>query len=107
MDGIRFDSKREAERYKELKVLEDEGQIRNLQRQVRFDLIGYGSRPITAPSGRKRQYVADFVYYVPGMGMGTEDGWKMVIEDAKGHRTEGYKLKRDIMATMGYAIVEV
>ena len=38
-DGISFDSKREAKRYAELKLLERAGKITDLQRQVKFELI--------------------------------------------------------------------
>ncbi|MBQ2175640.1 MAG: DUF1064 domain-containing protein, partial [Alphaproteobacteria bacterium] len=39
VDGIKFDSKKEALRYKELKMLEKAGIISNLQRQVKYTLI--------------------------------------------------------------------
>lgn len=39
VDGIQFDSKREAARYQELKLLERAGVISFLQRQTKFQLI--------------------------------------------------------------------
>lgn len=61
-DGIVFDSKFEAEKWNELKVLERIGVIKDLQRQVRFILQedyvnnkGQKVRPIS--------YIADFVYF--------------------------------------------
>lgn len=60
-DGIKFDSKKEAERYADLKILEQAGRIENLQLQVKyelqpaFELLGKKIRAIT--------YVADFVYF--------------------------------------------
>ena len=39
VDGIKFDSKREAERYKELKLLERAGKISDLILQPRFELL--------------------------------------------------------------------
>lgn len=100
VDGIRFDSLREARRWGELKLLEKGGAIRNLRRQVRIEMMGRDG-PILTPKGRPAAYVADFVY---------EDrrlNWAEVIEDAKGHATPEYKLKRAILAAMGMEIVEV
>ena len=39
VDGVVFDSKREAARYKELKLLQEAGEIKGLQMQVPFELI--------------------------------------------------------------------
>lgn len=83
VDGIRFDSKREANRYMELKLLERAGAIKDLRRQVSYVLIN------KSRYGRAIKYVADFVYY--------EDG-KLVVEDVKGVRTPVYKLKKRLMA---------
>lgn len=84
LDGIRFDSRKEAARYRELKLLERAGAIRDLQLQVPFELIPKqeGERACT--------YVADFVYHMTDTG-------KMVVEDAKGMRTDVYKIKRKLM----------
>ena len=84
IDGIRFDSRKEAARYSELKLLERAGEIRDLQLQVPFELIPKqeGERACT--------YVADFVYHIAGTG-------EMVVEDAKGMRTDVYKIKRKLM----------
>lgn len=82
-NGITFDSKREANRYKQLKLLEQVGKIDNLELQVEFEL-----QPAYEIEGERKlpiKYVADFVY--------TEDG-KMIVEDAKGLKTDVYKLKR-------------
>ena len=83
VDGIRFDSKREANRYMELKLLERAGIIKGLKRQVPYILID------KSRYGRAIKYVADFVYY--------EDD-KLVVEDVKGVRTPVYKLKKRLMA---------
>lgn len=82
-DGIRFDSKREANRYIELKLLERAGAIKDLRRQVPYVLIN------KSRYGRAIKYVADFVYYEYG---------KLVVEDVKGVRTPVYKLKKRLMA---------
>ena len=83
VDGIRFDSKREANRYMELKLLERAGIIKGLKRQEPYILINKSSY------GRAIKYVADFVYY--------EDD-KLVVEDVKGVKTPVYKLKKRLMA---------
>lgn len=92
VDGIKFDSKKEAERYKELRMLEDHYIINGLKTQVSFPLIK------KSKYGREIVYKADFVYYENG---------KMVVEDTKGYRTPIYKLKRRILAEWyGIEIVE-
>jgi hypothetical protein len=87
LDGITFDSKKEANRYAELKLLERSGAIHNLQRQVRYELI-----PAQKKNGktveRACHYIADFVY---------EENGKTVVEDVKGYRTKEYVLKRKLM----------
>lgn len=87
VDGITFDSHKEADRYLTLKAMEDEGLIENLRRQVRYELVpafdvdGKHYRPVS--------YVADFVY--------REDG-REVVEDVKGVRTDTYRLKSKLFA---------
>lgn len=76
-DGHTFDSKHEAERYSELKLLERAGQIENLQLQVPFVLlpIQKGEDGKTLELGVR--YIADFVY--------TENGYRVTkIELRKG-----------------------
>jgi hypothetical protein len=87
VDGITFDSKREADRYITLKGMEEDGFIEDLRRQVRYELV-----PAFDVDGRHYRpvyYVADFVY--------AEDG-KEVVEDVKGMRTDVYKLKSKLFA---------
>lgn len=85
--GITFDSKREAARWQELKLMEKAGAIENLQRQVKYELIPTLRKP-GEHTERSVSYIADFVY--------TEDG-KTVVEDSKGFKTEAYKIKRKLM----------
>ena len=93
LDGIWFPSQKEAHRYLELKLLERAGVIKDLRLQVPFVLLP------KSQYGRAVKYIADFVY--------TEDE-KQVVEDAKGYRTDVYKLKRRIMAELlGIEIKEV
>ena len=87
VDGITFDSRREADRYLVLKSMEEEGLIGDLRRQVRYELV-----PAFDVDGRHYRpvfYVADFVY--------VEDG-KTVVEDVKGMKTDTYKLKSKLFA---------
>ena len=81
-DGITHDSRKEANRWCELKLLERAGKIRLLQRQVKFELIPKqdGEREVT--------YVADFTYI---------ENDKFVVEDVKGKRTKEYIIKRKLM----------
>ena len=81
-DGKVFDSQKEYNRWCELCLLVRAGRISELRRQVIFDLIP------KQEGERACKYVADFVYY--------EDG-KLVVEDAKGHKTEAYKIKKKLM----------
>lgn len=82
INGIEFDSVKEARRYMELKLLERAGEISNLQRQVKYELI--------PKCGKERSvtYIADFVYREKG---------NTVVEDVKGARTKEYILKRKLM----------
>ena len=99
VDGIRFDSMREARRWGELRLMEKGGEIRNLRRQVRIPLEGRNGPVTFQPSGRKAVYVADFAYEDKRLG------WAEVIEDSKGHQTPEFKLKRAILAAQGKEIV--
>lgn len=86
-DGKTFDSKKEANRYCELRLLEREGAISDLQTQVKFELI-----PSQRINGkvveRPCTYIADFVYM--------ENGQK-VVEDTKGFKTTDYIIKRKLL----------
>jgi hypothetical protein len=84
IDGITFDSVFEAERWMELKMLERTGFIKDLHRQVRFEVIPKTKR------NRAHHYTADFAY--------TEKG-KMIVEDVKGVKTRDYLLRRDLLLT--------
>ncbi len=87
IDGIKFDSKLEARRYYELKLLQRAKEIKDLRRQVKFELQpSYKKKNKTI---RSIDYVADFVYYDIKKG-------KTIIEDTKGFKTEIYKLKKKI-----------
>lgn len=84
VDGIVFASKREANRYCELKLMQRGGLIKDLLLQVPVEII-----PKT-DKHRARFYVADFVYTDCKTG-------RKVYEDAKGMRTQTYQLKKALM----------
>lgn len=100
VDGITFDSRKEANRWTELRLMEKAGMIKNLERQKRYELTPTQRDPETGKViERASYYVADFVYE-------DEDG-NTVIEDSKGMRTDVYILKRKIMlARYGIRIKE-
>lgn len=104
VNGITFDSKKEARRWLELTALEQAGKIHDLRRQVKYLLIPeqrercaerYKSGPKKGQFKpgrvleRECAYYADFDYY-------TEDGTH-VVEDVKGMRTKEYRLKRKLL----------
>lgn len=103
VDGMTFDSKKEANRYKELSLLQKAGEISGLQTQVRYVLIpsqrevseevytrgeNKGKNKPGKLLERECTYVADFVYYKDG---------KVIVEDTKGFRTKEYIIKRKLM----------
>ena len=89
VDGQIFDSKKEASRYEELRLLEKAGEIKDLRTQVKFKLIPAQRDEATGKVvERECSYKADFVY--------EEDG-KTVVEDVKGFRTKEYVIKRKLM----------
>lgn len=107
IDGITFDSKKEAKRYKELKMLERAGIIHDLQRQVKYVLVPaqYERTDEVYTKGKDKgkpkkgrlierecAYYADFVYM--------QDG-NTIVEDVKGYRDgQAYNLfviKRKLM----------
>ena len=87
VDGITFDSKREAERYGELNMLERAKKIEELMLQPRFELQP-AFRTKDGKAVRCVEYIADFTY--------TEDG-KTIIEDCKGVQTDVFKLKLKLL----------
>ena len=87
IDGHTFDSKREAERYCELKLFVKAGEIRNLELQPRF-LLQDKFVDKQGNKHRKIEYVADFLY-IDKLG-------RNIVEDVKGVLTDVYKLKKKL-----------
>ena len=122
VDGIRFQSRKEARRFVYLKRAQELGVIEDLRLQVDFTLQE-GFKKIDGQRVQAIRYVADFTYKVRSAGydhalqldMADIEYWRglypgaLVIEDTKsrGTRTALYKLKRKLMADKGYEIREV
>lgn len=87
IDGMVFDSRKEASRYGQLKLMEKAGLIKDLQTQVKFELLP------KQDGERACAYIADFVY------INCETGQK-VVEDVKSKATkkkESYIIKRKML----------
>ena len=103
LDGETFDSQKEYRRWRALRLLERAGQIKDLKRQVKYELIPPQYETVerySQKTGKRLKdgerflehgcyYVADFVYSRP-------DG-SVVVEDSKGVRTDAYIIKRKLM----------
>lgn len=91
VEGIKFDSKKEANRWVQLRAMEEIGLIKELVRQPAFPLakvIDGTDYVVRTPCGRCMSYFADFAYYQEG---------KLIVEDVKGIDTPVSRLKRAIV----------
>lgn len=103
IDGITFDSKHEAQRWAELRRMQQSKLITELRRQVKYTLIPVqrGPSPGIYKKGEHKgqpkpgkvieqecAYIADFVYF---------NGSEMIVEDTKGIKTKDYIIKRKLM----------
>lgn len=85
IDGIEFDSKAEAKRFCELRLLEKARKIKDLTLQPCFIL-----QPSFKKNGktyRKIEYIADFQY---------EENGQVIVEDVKGMKTKEFQIKRKL-----------
>jgi hypothetical protein len=89
IDGHRFPSKKEGNRYLELKLLERAGEISHLEIQPKFMLIVNGSA-VKSEANRKLHYIGDFSYFDARSN-------KRIVEDVKGVKTDVYKLKKALV----------
>ena len=103
VDGMKFDSKKEYQRFLELSLLQRAGYISDLERQVKFILI-----PSQKINGkvveREVTYKADFVY--------KDDSGQTVVEDVKGYKKGNayyvFSIKRKLMLQLyGIQIKEI
>ena len=99
IDGYTFDSVKEGNRYIELSYLLAAGEIKDLELQKQYELQP-AFRDANGKMVKPIYYKADFVY------TDNETG-KTVIEDVKGFKTEGYKIKKKMMAYKGLMIKEI
>lgn len=117
VDGIVFDSAKEARRYQELRLRQKAGDVRRLRCQPRYALCalvvdGADVRNVNAGEIANRrfpiaEYVADFEYDESDRGYGGVT-WRVVVEDVKGVKTAAYKLKKRLFeAQYGITIREL
>lgn len=99
VDGITFDSLKEARRYGELKLLEKAGEIRNLKLQVPIMLEGRDG-PLMTRTGKRMRLTVDFVYEDKRLN------WAKVFEDPKGKPTRDYEVRRAVAQAMGIEVTE-
>lgn len=83
VDNIVFDSKLEANRYKQLKLLEQAGQIRELRLQIKI--------PLEVNNVLVCKYICDFLYI---------ENNKLVIEDVKGVKTDVFRVKWKLLKAL-------
>lgn len=96
VNGHRFASGREANRYRQLLLMETAGEIADLELQPKFPFEING-RPVLIksagyPNGRRASYTADFKY------RDRKHGYRETVEDAKGADTSASRLRRAIVA---------
>ena len=87
-NGITFDSKGEARRWAELRLLQEGGYLSDLKRQVAFVLcpaVKLGPSQRTKPAVR---IIVDFTYIENG---------KLILEDFKGVQTEAFRIKLHLL----------
>ena len=111
LDGEVFDSRKEARRWQDLRLLEKAGEISDLRRQVKYTLIPtQREAPTFTKTGKEKpgrvierevSYVSDFTYIDNRTG-------ETVVEDVKGFRTEVYRIKKKLMLYVhGIRVTEV
>ena len=81
-----FDSRREYARWCDLKWMQRAGQIKNLVRQQKFELIP--KQRLDGRTVKECFYIADFVY---------EENGVVIVEDCKGVKTDVYRIKKKLM----------
>lgn len=93
INGIRFSSKLEADRYQQLLLLEQAGEIAHLALQPELQIYEGWINPETGEKHRSRFYVGDFKYLDISKHL-----W--VIEDTKGIETPEFRLKWDMVRSL-------
>src|SRR5687767_11147003 len=85
VDGIKFPSRKEANRYSELRLLEKADKVRDIRCQVRM--------PLEVNGLLVTHYVADFVYWDVEQG-------KRIWEDTKGFITDSFRIKAKLVRAL-------
>lgn len=104
VDGILFASKKEANRYVQLKVMQELGLITELETQKKYQIIPAQRDPDTGKVIRATHYIADFVY--------RDNAGRLVVEDVKGFRRgtayDVFRIKQKLMLHVhGIKVMEV
>lgn len=99
LDGVVFDSKKEARRWGELQLLVKAGEIIDLRRQVVVPLEGKLG-PVLTRKGRPMRLTVDFGYVEVETGL-------QIWEDAKGLPTRDYEVRRGVAQAQGVTVTEV
>ena len=116
VDGIEFDSRKEANRYRELRLMLRAKEIKDLRLQVPFELVPNQYETVTVQLKtktkqveklieRKVEYIADFVYTDCKKN-------ETVVEDVKGYKQGGayavFQIKRKLMLHVyGIKVIEI
>ena len=87
-DGIKFDSKLEAARYKILKGKEEDGEIEQVEVQVPYHCVVEGKKIC--------KYIADFRYWCKD---------QYVVEDTKGIVTQIFSLKKKLVEALHPGVI--
>ena len=104
IDGITFDSKKEAKRYTELKLLEKAGMITHLELQPTYQIIINGVdickyradfRYFTVRAEERKQYTNSKGEWIVPTKTGDPEG--QIVEDVKGYKTPLYRLKKKLV----------
>lgn len=93
VDGIVFASKLEADRYLELRLLEQAEEITALVLQPEFQIVRGFVNPETGEKVKSRFYIGDFQYIDNATN-------KIVVEDTKGMETAEFRLKWSLVKSM-------
>ncbi len=99
VDGVKFPSKKEANRWCELLQLQLYGEIKELERQVVIPLEGRDG-PLRTRTGRQMRMTVDFKYRDKRLG------WAWVLEDSKGMPTRDYEVRKAVVQAMGLEVKE-
>lgn len=98
VQGIEFDSKREANRFLVLRQRERDGEIRDLKLQVPIMLEGQKG-PMLTRTGKQMRITVDFSYIEVATGL-------TIYDDAKGEPSRDYEVRKSAVQAMGYTIRE-